>query len=219
MQPITSLAPFSAKPSPQFCILDSVSYKSGNDAFIDILALRIEDKNDWAEVVDNLKDSSLSKHAFLTVLEWFTFQGISIFKCNHFILHRATDSRHQLWYDPMKLYIKFLPVLGEGVPETKWTLKSQRTLLGSSGAQYAYLEPGGSGVYIASESKFHYVSDTEKPINLQSLSNNSQSTGEGTKLGSNFNVIYFIFRKLIKLTFSDFQARNQNMFGVRRWKK
>ncbi len=70
-------------------------------------------------------------------------------------------------------------LLGEGVAETKWTLKSQRTLLGYSGAQYAYLEPGGSGIYIASESKFHFVSDTEKPINLQSVSNHSQLSGEG----------------------------------------
>lgn len=70
-------------------------------------------------------------------------------------------------------------ILGEG-EDTKWTLKSQRTLLGYSGAQYAYLEPGGSGVYLASESKFHYVSDTEKPISLRSVSNNSQLSGEGT---------------------------------------
>lgn len=42
--------------------------------------MRIDDKNDWTEVLDNLKDGSLSKHAFLTVLEWFTFQGTFIQK-------------------------------------------------------------------------------------------------------------------------------------------
>lgn len=67
--------------------------------------------------------------------------------------------------------------LGENNGETKWTLRSTRTLLGHSGTNYAYIERGGSGIYIASDSRFYFVADSEKPVTFNEQK--EKSTGDG----------------------------------------
>ncbi|ODM87908.1 NudC domain-containing protein 1 [Orchesella cincta] len=62
---------------------------------------------------------------------------------------------------------KWLTFQGEGTEEIKWTFKNQKTLLGHTGVEYAHLEPGGTGIYVASDSKFYMVIDTEKAIDVQ----------------------------------------------------
>ncbi|ODM87905.1 NudC domain-containing protein 1 [Orchesella cincta] len=57
--------------------------------------------------------------------------------------------------------------LPEGTEEIKWTFKNQKTLLGHTGVEYAHLEPSGTGIYVASDSKFYMVIDTEKAIDVQ----------------------------------------------------
>ena len=63
---------------------------------------------------------------------------------------------------------------------SNWSVKSRRVIVGRTGVNYAYIEPLGCAIYVASDSPYYMVEDSENPI-VQQTKADDKCSNEAAK--------------------------------------